>query len=172
MSCEDTQTGSCRVIVWTVAWWHYCNVTRGNESLPKWYIDWCFTVRQHRIGRFVQCCLRWLKIADSRQYRGNIYVGVDQAVGAYYAKQRILSCNDQQQKLFTHIMKRQWTTHTNYNTTHNGLKKAGYVILAYLRGRLIVAEWLTHSPATLEVTGSRPTFSGISEICFLNRYGL
>ena len=32
--------------------------------------------------------------------------------------------------------------------------------------RFTVAEWLTHSPATLEVTGSRPTFGGISEIYF------
>ena len=38
--------------------------------------------------------------------------------------------------------------------------------------RFTVAEWLTHSPATLEVTGSCPTFVGISEICFSNRYGL
>ena len=30
--------------------------------------------------------------------------------------------------------------------------------------RFTVAEWLKHSPATLEVMGSRPTFGGISEI--------
>jgi len=32
-----------------------------------------------------------------------------------------------------------------------------------------VAEWLTHSPATHEVTVSRPTFGKISEINLLNR---
>ena len=32
-----------------------------------------------------------------------------------------------------------------------------------------MAKWLTHSPATLEVTGSRPTFGGISEIHMSNR---
>ena len=36
--------------------------------------------------------------------------------------------------------------------------------------RFTVAEWLTCSPATLEVTGSRPTFGGILEIYFSNRY--
>ena len=38
--------------------------------------------------------------------------------------------------------------------------------------RFAVAEWLMHSPATLEVTSSRPTFGGISEICFPSRCGL
>ena len=35
-----------------------------------------------------------------------------------------------------------------------------------------VAEWLKHSPATLEVTCSHPTFGGIPEIYFSNRYSL
>ena len=34
----------------------------------------------------------------------------------------------------------------------------------YTFQRFTVAEWPTHSPATLEVMGSRPTFGGISEI--------
>ena len=38
--------------------------------------------------------------------------------------------------------------------------------------RFTVTEWLKHSPATLEVTGSRPTFGGVSEIYFSNRYSL
>jgi len=33
--------------------------------------------------------------------------------------------------------------------------------------RLTVAEWLTHSPATLDVTGSRPNSGDFSEIYFL-----
>ena len=38
--------------------------------------------------------------------------------------------------------------------------------------RFTVAEWLTHSPATPEVTGSRSTIGGISEIHISNRYSL
>ena len=38
--------------------------------------------------------------------------------------------------------------------------------------RFTVAEWPMHSRATLEVAGSRPTFGGISEIHFSNRYSL
>jgi hypothetical protein len=33
-----------------------------------------------------------------------------------------------------------------------------------------VAEWLTHSPAMLEVTGSRPTVGGNAEVYFSKRY--
>jgi hypothetical protein len=33
-----------------------------------------------------------------------------------------------------------------------------------------VAEWLKHSPAMQEVTGSRPTFGSIPDIYFSNRY--
>ena len=36
--------------------------------------------------------------------------------------------------------------------------------LTFSRGRFAVAEWLTHLSATLEVTGSRPTFDGYSDI--------
>jgi len=36
----------------------------------------------------------------------------------------------------------------------------------------MLAEWLTHSPATLMVTGSRPSFGDISEVKFSNRYSL
>ena len=42
----------------------------------------------------------------------------------------------------------------------------------FFPGQFTVAEWLTHSPAKLEVTGSHPTFDGISEVCFSNRCGL
>ena len=39
-------------------------------------------------------------------------------------------------------------------------------------GRLRVAEWLMHSPASLEVTDLRPILGGISEIYLLNRDSL
>ena len=38
--------------------------------------------------------------------------------------------------------------------------------------RFTVAEWLTHSFARLEVTGSRPTFGGVSEQPISNLYSL
>ena len=41
------------------------------------------------------------------------------------------------------------------------------IIYYFIKRWFTVAEWLKHSPATLEVTGSRPTFGGISEIYFL-----
>ena len=43
---------------------------------------------------------------------------------------------------------------------------AGTFSFLGLSCRFPVAEWLTHSPETLEVTGSRPTFSAISESKF------
>ena len=51
------------------------------------------------------------------------------------------------------------------------LVQTRYVVI---RGSCLftVAEWLTHSPATLVVMGSHPTLGGISEIQISNRYSL
>ena len=55
-----------------------------------------------------------------------------------------------------------------------GLVLGSILFVLYIADLLSVhsCQVLTHLPATLEVTGSRPTFGGIAEICFLNRYGL
>ena len=47
------------------------------------------------------------------------------------------------------------------------LKRSGLVRSIDVTTQVTVAEWLKHLPATLEVTGSRPTFGDISEIYFL-----
>ena len=69
----------------------------------------------------------------------------------------------------------------SYRSAVRRLKSIHALHNAKLRGCLIatcafswfrVAEWLTHSPTTLEVTGSRPTFGDILEIYFSNRYSL
>jgi len=42
-----------------------------------------------------------------------------------------------------------------------------YCTLAWLPIQFTVADWLTHSPATLDVMGSRPNSDDFSEIYFL-----
>ena len=58
---------------------------------------------------------------------------------------------------------------TTKQSEHFGVHCSQFSVSERLPSRFTVAKWPTHSPTTLEVTGSRPTFSGISEIYFSNQ---